>query len=521
MTRMGFGLNVAPKIMSKVLSKVLSLDCVIAKGTDNYIDDIWVNTSIVDVAVVRKHLEKFGLVTKEPVDIADARVLGLRVSDSGSGVYMWHRDTAVPVAAEPMTKRELHSVCGKLLGHYPVAGWLRVACSFIKRVANDCKWDQTISDEVAKMLQEIMKRVHDADPVVGNWLVDSQGGCRVWCDASSLAVGTSIEIGGTVVEDATWLRKTDDAMHINVSELEAVVKGINLAIKWNMSDMEVMTDSVTVYNWVNSIIKDSHRAKVSGLSEMIVRRRLGVIAELIKDYALNITITLVKSAANKADALTRVPQRWLKHRETTVVAASCVKEHPNEVEDLSAEIRQIHEVHHLGVKRTMYLVKTRFGDKAPKELVDKVVRECMVCKRIDPAPVTWETGSLSVEEIWYRLAVDITHVNSLPYLTIVDCGPSRYAIWCQLKDETTNSVSVQLSKLFNERGPPQELLSDNGPCFRSEQFAAFLEKWSVHQIFSCAYRPTGNGIVERNYRTIKRMVARSRRGVGKMVFWYK
>ena len=80
MTRMGFGLNVAPKIMTKILSKVLSLDRGVAAGTGHYIDDIWVNESVVSVDVVREHLLKFGLVTKEPVTLTEARVLGLKVT---------------------------------------------------------------------------------------------------------------------------------------------------------------------------------------------------------------------------------------------------------------------------------------------------------------------------------------------------------------------------------------------------------------------------------------------------------
>ena len=49
MTRMGFGLNVAPKIMSRIISAVLSQDEEVKKGTDHYIDDIWVNESVVGV----------------------------------------------------------------------------------------------------------------------------------------------------------------------------------------------------------------------------------------------------------------------------------------------------------------------------------------------------------------------------------------------------------------------------------------------------------------------------------------
>ena len=36
-----------------------------------------------------------------------------------------------------------------------------------------------------------------------------------------------MEIGGLVAEDATWLRKKNDYNHINMAELDAVLKGIN------------------------------------------------------------------------------------------------------------------------------------------------------------------------------------------------------------------------------------------------------------------------------------------------------
>ena len=52
----------------------------------------------------------------------------------------------------------------------------------------------------------------------------------MWCDASSIATGVLLEIGGVVAEDAAWLRKKDDYGHINIAELEAVVRGANLAL---------------------------------------------------------------------------------------------------------------------------------------------------------------------------------------------------------------------------------------------------------------------------------------------------
>ena len=65
------------------------------------------------------------------------------------------------------------------------------------------------------------------------------------------------------------------------------------------------------------------------------------------------------------------------------------------------------------------------------------------------------------------------------------------------------------------------MLNDNGPCFRSSRMQKFLARWKVVQIFSCAYRHPGNGIVERNHRTNKSVMVRSGKPVEEAVYnWY-
>ena len=81
------------------------------------------------------------------------------------------------------------------------------------------------------MTAELMDRVRAEDPVSGVWHVPSTQVGKVWCDASSLALGVALEVQGSIVEDAAWLRKSTDCAHINVAELDAVLKGVNLALK--------------------------------------------------------------------------------------------------------------------------------------------------------------------------------------------------------------------------------------------------------------------------------------------------
>ena len=111
---------------------------------------------------------------------------------------------------------------------------------------------------------------------------------------------------------------------------------------------------------------------------------------------------------------------------------------------------------------------------------------------------------------WERIEMDVTHFNRAPYLTMIECGPSRFAIWLKLKSEEAKQVALVLDEIFHVRGPVSELLLDNSPCFRSQWIKEVCEKWSVILIFRFAYRPFGNGIIERNHRTIKRSAARAK-----------
>ena len=515
MTRLGFGLNVAPKIMSRVLGKVLSLDATVAAGTDHYVDDIIVNESVVSVERVKQHLTEYGLESKDPEPLDGARVLGLRVSQR-NGDVVWRRDNVLPeLSGEVCTRRELFSVCGRLVGHYPRAGWLRVACAFLKREAGSIGWDEQVPERVHGMLEEMLERVKRDDPVRGRWEIPKTSSGRVWCDASSLAVGAMVEVGGVEAEDGSWLRKEGDVQHINVAELESVVRGLNLAVKWELTDVEIMSDSATVCGWLRAVVEDSHRPKTSGLSEMVMKRRLGTVGELIDVYGLKLTVTQVASAANRADVLTRVDKRWHRQAAAGVLTGTLSSERP-----AVEELREIHELNHFGVARTVFFARQVFGDSVRESDVRQVIDSCSECKSIDPAPVRWEAGSLGVDETWSRLSADIVHVKGVPYLSIVDCGPGRYAVWRRLDSERAASVITALEGVFRERGAPCELLTDNGPCFRSAELVPMLSKWGICHLFSSVDRGSCNGIVERHHRTLKRMCARTKKSPQEMLVWY-
>ena len=144
---------------------------------------------------------------KEPESLDTARVLGLQMGKNTEGRTTWRRGNVFPDIEDRVTRRGLFSICGQLIGHYPVAGWLRIACGFIKRSSSGSDWSDYIGDKAQQMLNELLEDVRKKDPVGGEWSVSREGGFgKVWCDASSLATGCVLEIDDVVVEDAAWLR---------------------------------------------------------------------------------------------------------------------------------------------------------------------------------------------------------------------------------------------------------------------------------------------------------------------------
>ena len=69
----------------------------------------------------------------------------------------------------------------------------------------------------------------------------------------------------------SWQRPADDKRRINVVELDAVIKGLTLAISWGLKELVVITDSQTVFGWLSALLNNTQRVKVSGLHEVVVK----------------------------------------------------------------------------------------------------------------------------------------------------------------------------------------------------------------------------------------------------------
>ncbi|KAK3878419.1 hypothetical protein Pcinc_017003 [Petrolisthes cinctipes] len=96
-------------------------------------------------------------------------------------------------------------------------------------------WDDVVDDDsLCRRMKYVATRLVREDPCCGLRCVYGDQAV-VWMDASAIATGVVLETPqGDAIEDACWLRR-DDSSHINMAELDAAIRGINLAIAWGMN----------------------------------------------------------------------------------------------------------------------------------------------------------------------------------------------------------------------------------------------------------------------------------------------
>ena len=456
LTRMGFGFKNAPRAMNQIVHHVIDSLCrgkedLREDGVDNFVDDIYVDENVRKVSVVQEAFESYGLPLKPAKDIDGSHVLGMKISRSQSRELIWNRrDDFAPII--PKTKRELFSVCGTLTAHYPVCGFLRMSCSWLKRLASSYPWDKELPSRVATLCKQLISRVKETDPAHGLWSVSADEMVRVWCDASEYGIGVVLESDRTgVIEDGSWLRKPADTRHINVAELEAVMKGIALASKWGFKKLKILTDSKTVLGWLRQVLNNTYRVRVGGLYETVIKRRLEIITDTLTCCAMEASVDYVASADNKADEMTRVPQNWLQKLELPVIASGNIQDcvHTQQIDILDVDGLRQEQFSKQSIMQVRNWIQS-ITDELPKSNPFYTVRSQLeLCSLPSCGLVVRKLKVPPNEQLYVPLTMNKELVESVVSKAHIDTGHSNWeAVWREVRQKLHYPKLAELIQQF-------------------------------------------------------------------------
>ena len=99
---------------------------------------------------------------------------------------------------------------------------------------------------------------------------------------------------------------------------------------------------------------------------------------------------------------------------------------------------------------------------------------------------------------------DIFCFEGASYLLVVDYT-SRFLAVCRLTSMTDQHIGNQCKLIFSEYGWPENLTSDNGPCYTTEVFTNLMKEYNVNHFTSSPHYPQSNGLAEKYVQLVKNM----------------
>ncbi|RMC20738.1 hypothetical protein DUI87_01590 [Hirundo rustica rustica] len=161
-----------------------------------------------------------------------------------------------------------------------------------------------------------------------------------------------------------------------------------------------------------------------------------------------------------------------------------------------------HQLHHQnapGLVRRFHITR---------EQAKAIVATCPSCNQ--HALPTLSAGvnprGLNSCELWQT---DVTHIPQFGRSKYVHVSVDTFsgAVFASAHaGEKTLDAIKHLIQAFSFMGIPKELKTDNGPAYRSKEFCSFLQQWGVGHKTGIPHSPTGQAVVERTHREIKRVL---------------
>ena len=191
--------------------------------------------------------------------------------------------------------------------------------------------------------------------------------------------------------------------------------------------------------------------------------------------------------------------------------------------------RVLDELHdaHPGIARMKALARSLVWWPGIDAALEDKVNTCSICQESRAAPAEanlhpWDWP----EKPWSRLHLDYAGpLQGKMFLVLIDAH-SRWMDVFPVHSATTSATLECLRRTFAIHGIPETIVTDNGTCFTSEEFATCMLNNGIQRICVAPYHPASNGMAERAVQTFKQGFTKMREGtietrVSRFLFRYR
>ena len=569
-TRLPFGVASAPAIFQKIMDTILQgLPNVIC-----YIDDILVSgedeaSHFQSLEEVFNRLEKHGIRLKQEKCcflLPRVEYLGHQISEEGIKPLA-NKVSAIIKAPTPKDLQQLRSFLG-LVNYYGkfipnLATLLQPLNSLLQA---DTKW--VWSQRCAKAFQEAKEKIASAQ-VLTHYAPDRP--IKLAVDASPYGVGAVIShsMPNGAERPIAFASRTLHKNEKNSPQIEkealAIVYGVKKFHQYLygrkfvlLTDHQPLTSIfgpkkgipslaaarlqrwailLSAYNYDICYKSTKEHCNADVLSrlplptkEMLQSEEGVAVFNMGQFQALPVTFKEIRTASRRDPILSKVTSYVLKgwpnqsseevrphfrRKEEYTIENGCLLWGTRVVIPKSLQgllLQSLHE-NHPGITRMKAIARSYFWWTGLDQAIEELGKSCEACQSDQPNPPAAPLHPwVWPDAPWTRIHVDYAGpFLGKMFFVVVDA----HSKWPEVAIMPTSSTSQKtiyiLWSLFARYGLPEQLVSDNGPQFTSNEFEQFARANGIRHIKSAPYHPASNGQVERFIRTMKRSLRASER----------
>ena len=568
-TRLCFGVANAPAIFQKCIETVLQgLSGVLARVDDILIATRTEEEHLQKLKSVLARLQKHNLrVRRDKCQFMKDNIVYLGYVLCAEGVKPDpEKLRAIREMREPQNITEVRSLCG-FVNFYSsfipnCSEVLRPLYQLTKKGVN-FRWDSACSQAFKRL-----KAMITEESVLTHF--DPRKPIKLSCDASSYGVGAVLShIENGVERPICFASRTLSKSESNYSQLEreslSIIFGITKFHDYlMMNHFTIETDhqplikilgeqsgiptiaasrlqrwaiKLSAHNYTIKYRKGAELANADLLSrlplpqgEVNQRPTESDLIQAMRVASLPVTAEEVARATREDPILSKV-MRWQRHGWPETIEEEVKPLHAKR-QELTIEqdvllrgirvvvpeslrdrvLGQLHETHP-GICRMKGIARTHVWWPKIDEHIEHVVRNCSECQLQQPLPTAAPVHPLVWPKTpWYRLHLDYAGpFHGRMWLVLVDAS-SKWAEIIPVKEANSRNTILALESIFARFGLPQQIFSDNGSQFTSDEFRAFCRYRRITHICSTPWHPRSNGEAERMVRTFKNMIKKENPG---------
>ena len=179
-------------------------------------------------------------------------------------------------------------------------------------------------------------------------------------------------------------------------------------------------------------------------------------------------------------------------------------------QSLRQETLQLVHSGHMGIEKCLRRARDIIFWPGISNDIKEMVLGCSIClKHRSSNPKEPLIPTEIPDYPWQITGTDLFTWDNKNYLLVVDYY-SRYFEVKELSNMKSSTVINKMKGIMARWGISEKVISDNGPCYKSQEFAEFARQWDFdHQVIS-AYHSQSNGLSEKFVSICKNILTKAK-----------